>query len=244
MCVVSYLRVSTDLQDVEHQRRSILKFAEENGINVDAEFTDVISGAVDTTEREGFNKMIEHLKQCGEPKIVLVYELSRISRNMRDLLRTLDKLENEIGAYVISVSPTERALATMDPNIRQLIRALIGMFAELERQMISQRTKSGMSKSKRVLETAEKVSKYADKVLELKNAGKGVKQIASELGISEYVVRKILANRGIGVSEDVCPQCFHKMKRVRQEVTLKPLKTYIIYRCPNCGYQKIIEVMH
>lgn len=89
---IGYLRASTteQRQDVEHQRRSIEKYAKANDMNVDKWFSEYISAfSTSINDRE---KIQEVKKLAEENKIenLIVFETSRIARNMEDGLNIID----------------------------------------------------------------------------------------------------------------------------------------------------------
>ncbi|RLF10330.1 MAG: recombinase family protein, partial [Thermoprotei archaeon] len=148
--VVAYLRVSTEEQTLENQRLAVEKWARDNGYLVTKYYEDFArSGAIPPLRREGFRKMIEEIPNLEpRPIAVLTYELSRIGRTFYETLEAINALE-ALGSPLMSISPREGFLQTLDPSIRKLILAILTWVAERERDLISQRTREGMERARR-----------------------------------------------------------------------------------------------
>ncbi|HDI47112.1 MAG TPA: recombinase family protein [Candidatus Methanomethylia archaeon] len=192
---VAYLRVSTDEQTVENQRLAIEKWAQESGYMVLKYYVDeATSGNIPPLKRRGFREMMEELsKMTPKPQAVLVYELSRVGRTFYETLEAVKTLE-ELGTPLISISPKESFLQSMDPSIRKLILAIITWVAEREREVISQRTREGMV---RVMSQGRHVGRPrmevdVEKALQLLREGWSLSAIARKLGVSISTLRRRL----------------------------------------------------
>ncbi|MGC8584476.1 MAG: recombinase family protein [Thermoproteus sp.] len=233
MRAFAYIRVSTEEQDLENQRRALILWAEEHGVKIERFYEDVASGAKPLTEREGFRKMLEDIERGDKPDVLLVFELSRIARSLGELFKALDLLEKKHGIPVVSVSPRERFLSTLDRSVREFVLAALGFAAEMEREMIRQRTKAAMAPYRKELGDDVKA-----KIAELYRSGEGIRSIAKRLGVSEYLVRRTLSELGlIEVGEGICPRCFSKMRLV--ETVVQGDKVVKRYYCPHCGYEAL-----
>ena len=195
---VAYLRVSTDEQTVENQRLAIEKWAQESGYMVLKYYVDeATSGNIPPLKRRGFRAMMEELsKMTPKPQAVLVYELSRVGRTFYETLEAVKTLE-ELGAPLISISPKEAFLQSMDPSIRKLILAIITWVAEREREVISQRTREGMvrvmSQGRRI--GRPKIEVDVEKALQLLRKGWSLSAVARELGVSLSTLRRRLKEK-------------------------------------------------
>ncbi len=190
---VAYLRVSTDEQTVENQRLAIEKWAQESGYTVLRYYVDeATSGNIPPLKRKGFREMMEELtKMAPKPQAVLVYELSRVGRTFYETLEAVKTLE-ELGTPLISISPKEAFLQSMDPSIRKLILAIITWVAEREREVISQRTREGMI---RVMSQGRHVGRprievNMRKALQMLQEGMSLSAVARELGVSISTLRR------------------------------------------------------
>jgi len=194
--VVAYLRVSTEEQSLENQRLAVEQWAKENGYLVIRYYEDQAkSGAIPPLRRDGFRQLIEDIPRLNpRPVAVLTYELSRVGRTFYETLEAISSLE-ALGAPLISISPKEGFLQTLDPSIRKLILAILTWVAERERDLISQRTKEGMRRAKhegkRVGRPRKEVSRV--RVEEYLRKGLSLSAISKILGVSTKTLKRRLA---------------------------------------------------
>jgi len=135
--VIGYCRVSTDRQDLDIQKQLILEYAQQNRLMVD-EFIDTeTSSRLSSAER----KIDILLDKLSENDILIVAELSRLGRNMLEVLNIIDSL-NKKSIKIIFIRQPE--LSTTSPH-GKLLMAIYSYFAESEREFISIRTKSGLA---------------------------------------------------------------------------------------------------
>ena len=192
--IVAYLRVSTGKQDLESQWMTIEAWAKSRGINIDERIIEEepISGAED--QRPKFQELWKRVKQSGIGTIV-VAELSRLSRRMRTLVNFLyDCFDNNIMVISIREGWLEEALR--NEIIRPIIIAMFSTLYELERKMISERTKAGMARAKAIGKHVGHPYKLTDRqvkeLMRLYNEGVPIKRIAEKLGISRTTVYRYL----------------------------------------------------
>lgn len=132
--IFGYARVSTSSQNIENQI-SLLKEQECEKI-----YTDIASGVRE--DRNGLNEMISNLRN-GD--IVLVYKTDRIFRSLKNMIDLID-LFNQKGVLFKSI--TEPSFDTTSANGKFIIQ-IFGAVAEFERNLISERTKSGLEGARR-----------------------------------------------------------------------------------------------
>ena len=227
----AYLRVSTGEQTVEHQRRAIEEWAGRSGVEVVRWFEDAASGALPALRRPGLAALIAALDGPERPDVVVVYELSRLARSITELWRLIDEMEVKRGVPVVSVSPAEQALNVMDPAYRQFLRSVLAFVAQMEREMIRQRTRAAMAALRR-----DPPPELARRASELWRRGLGLRRIARELGVPVSQVRRALAAAGVlQVQEGTCPRCFARMEP--GPATLAPGGVVRRWYCPHCGYE-------
>ncbi len=130
---IGYARVSTQEQETRAQIDALTK------AGVDAVHEEKRSGAL--LRRPVLDKLLRNLKR-GD--VLVVYKLDRIARSLKHLLSIIDRLQ-ERGAGFESL--TEH-IDTTSPAGRLMIQ-MLGAFAEFEREMIRERTKSGMQAAKK-----------------------------------------------------------------------------------------------
>ena len=145
MKVISYLRVSTDKQDLENQRLEIENYTEKNGLTVDRWIQVEMSSRKDFDKR----KIDELLSTLKKGDTLIVSELSRISRSIREIHNILHTLmEKKINLHIIKQNIIVKSDGSNDISTKILITVL-SMVSEMERELISQRTKNGLERVKR-----------------------------------------------------------------------------------------------
>ena len=190
--VAIYCRVSTADQSCARQARDLRAFAKRANYDVIGVFKETGSGAkLDRTER----KKIMALAQRREIDAVVVTELSRWGRSTIDLLNTLRDLENW-KVSVVAVSLKNFDLST---SHGRMMATFLSGIAEFERDLISERVKSGLAAAKargkklgRKKGFRPKSDKLSPKVLHLIEQGKSYRWIARDLGISKNTVSEIV----------------------------------------------------
>ncbi|KQS64053.1 DNA resolvase [Rhizobium sp. Leaf371] len=186
-----YCRVSTADHSCERQERDPTAFAGRAGYDVSEIFKETGSGAkLDRAER----RKIMALAQARQIDVVLVTELSRRDRSTIDLLNTLRELESW-KASIIAMNGMAFDLSS--PNGRMLATFLSGI-AEFERDLISERVKSGLAAAKargkrlgRQAGERPKSDRLTPKVMAMIAEGRSYRWIARDLGISKNTVGEI-----------------------------------------------------
>lgn len=189
---VIYCRVSTADQSCLRQKDELKRFAERAGYEVSGIFMETGSGVrVDRAER----RKVMALAQAREIDAILVTELSRWGRSTIDLISTLQELES-YRVSLIAMTGMMFDLAT--PHGRMLATVLAGI-AEFERDLISERVKSGLAAARargKVLGRQKgerpKSDRLAPKVLALVAEKRSYRWIARDLGISKNTVAAIV----------------------------------------------------
>lgn len=136
----AYIRVSTDRQSLENQKFEIEKFAMQHTIIIDNWIEEKIS-AKERLEDRKFGKLLKKMKKGDQ---LIVTELSRIGRNLMQIMKILhDCMEKEIMVYTI------KEKYELGNNINSKVLAFaFGLSAEIERNLISQRTKEALARKK------------------------------------------------------------------------------------------------
>lgn len=138
--IYGYIRVSTDRQTVENQRFEINQFCEKNTMVVDKWIEETISGTKTIQER----KLGKLLKRMKKEDILICSELSRLGRNLLMIMGILNECMNrDIQVWTIK----DNYRLGSDINSKVLAFAF-GLSAEIERNLISQRTKEALARKK------------------------------------------------------------------------------------------------
>jgi len=149
---LAYIRVSTEDENPENQLQAILDFAAANGFEIVKVFSDIgISGGEEAFKRPQFAAMYQYAKNNGV-RTIIVYDLSRLGRDIFDVLQTYKTLLED-GFNILFVKNPE--LNVLDSNspvsqaVRKTILALLAAAAEIERAMIRERTKTALARLKK-----------------------------------------------------------------------------------------------
>jgi DNA invertase Pin-like site-specific DNA recombinase len=186
-----YLRVSTDKQTVENQRRELRQVAERRGWQVVEEYTDAgISGAKGRDERAGLNRMLMDASK-RRFDVVMAWAIDRLGRSLIHLLGTIQHLE----ACGVDLYLDQQSIDTTTPA-GKLMFQVTGAFAEFERSMIRHRVHAGL---KRAVEQGKtlgrpKIDPAVEKRIRTQlRAGTGMLKVAKECGVGTGTVQRIAA---------------------------------------------------
>lgn len=197
-----YIRVSTDAQNTENQRMEIQRFCKEKGLRVDSWIEDIISGTKDPRHRK-LGKII--MENCREGDLVICTELSRLGRSLLMIMNTLNFfLEQKVQVWTIKDN-----YRLSDDITSKVISFAFGLAAEIERQLISQRTKVALERArkqgvrvgrKKGQKSARyKLSAFESYLTEEIRSGRSKRSLARELGVSWDTVnnhlKRIAAHR-------------------------------------------------
>jgi len=142
MATIAYLRVSTVGQDLDQQRLAILDYAQKHRVTVNA-FVETQRSSQQARQRAELMQMIEGL-QPGDR--LIVSELSRFGRSLGQILQIIDLLiQKEVR--LVAIKEAIRFEGKQNLQTKAMI-ALFGLFAEIERDLIAERTKEGLAAAK------------------------------------------------------------------------------------------------
>jgi putative DNA-invertase from lambdoid prophage Rac len=148
---LGYARVSVPEERVENQVQAIEEFCRANGLELLKVFMDIgVSGAKPAFEREGFRQLLEASRLLGV-KTIVIYDLTRLGRDLFDLIETYRKLLEE-GYTILFVKHPELNASPDSPigeALRKALLTILGVVAELERAFIRERTRAGLERAKR-----------------------------------------------------------------------------------------------
>src|ERR1700746_1814870 len=187
-----YLRVSTEAQELENQRREILPFIDRRGWKLVHTFEDVMSGRKREKDRPGFAAMFKSAHQ-RKFDIVVFWALDRLTREgTRATLNYLQRLESKGVGYV---SYQEQWLDSTGP-FKDVMISMFATLAKQERARISERTIAGLRVARakgRVLGRPPLPEETIQKVLLLnRHTGIGARKIAKSTGFPLGTVSAIL----------------------------------------------------
>jgi DNA invertase Pin-like site-specific DNA recombinase len=137
---IGYIRVSTEKQNPDNQREEIRRFAEEKSFEIDDWITETVSGKTRYRKRK-LGRVLRKLK-AGDTLVVT--EISRLSRSLTEIM--------EIMGYCVERGicvHTTKERYTFDNSINSKVLCFaFGLVAEIERNLISMRTKEALALKK------------------------------------------------------------------------------------------------
>lgn len=135
-----YIRVSTGKQTVENQRFEILRFAQQHGLSIDGWMEETISGTKNYDKR----KLGQLLKDVEAGDLIVCAELSRLGRSLFMIMEILSVcMSKECRVWTI-----KDGYRLGDDIQSKVLAFAFGLSAEIERDLISQRTKEALARKK------------------------------------------------------------------------------------------------
>ena len=189
-----YIRVSTDRQTVENQRFEIQNFASRNGLVVDGWIEETISGAKNYDKR----LLGGLLKKVTKGDLIICSELSRLGRTLFMIMDILNFcMKNECKVWTIKDN------YRLGDDIQSKVLAFaFGLSAEIERNLISQRTKEALARKRaegvilgrpRGKKSARvKCTGFEDKISRWRKDGRSLSWIGRRLGFHRITVAKFI----------------------------------------------------
>lgn len=194
MAVIGYIRVSSNKQTLEHQHFEIEQYAKNQGLQIDTWVEEKISSRKALKNRK-LGTLLDNLQ---ENDILISCEISRLGRSLLEVMRILETCLSK-NCQVWTLKENYR----LGNDIQSKVLAFaFGLAAEIERNLISQRTKSSLANLKasgkklgRPLAAESqklKLSKNTRKIKNLLAKGISKSQIARILGVQRSTVRRFI----------------------------------------------------
>ena len=213
---MAYIRVSTDKQDVENQRLEILKLANDKGLGKVKFIEETISGRKSWRDR----LLAPTLNDLSKDDALIVAELSRLGRSMLEIMEILS-ISTQKGIRIFSAKGDWSLDGSMQSKI---IAVVLAMAAEIERDLISQRTKAALNTRKELAKNgktwiskngnvctglgrptgpgASKLDEHKDDILELLDLGVTKKRIAHKMETTAGNLNHWLKKRNITIGSE------------------------------------------
>ena len=198
--IYGYLRVSTDKQTLENQQFEIINFCNKEGVKIDKWVTETISGTKDFEKR----KLGKVLKKLKSGDILICSEISRLGRNLLQIMTILNICMRK-DTQVWTIKDNFRLGADIQSKV---LAFAFSLSAEIERNLISQRTKEALARIKasgRKLgrEVGSRNKKHIldgkeGDVIKLLNKGVSKAQIARLLNVSVFTIYTFLKKTNLG----------------------------------------------
>jgi len=191
-----YLRVSTDRQTVENQRFEMLRFCKREKIKIDKWIEETISSRKDLSKRK-LGSIVENIKK-GDT--IIASEISRLGRNLFEVMGMLNHIL-KVDARVLTIKDGYRLGADIQSKV---LAFAFGLSAEIERQLLSQRTKEALARLKaegihvgRPLgrTSKKKLSGKLTEVKKLLNSNTSKIEVAKRMGVHRSTLRRLLLGK-------------------------------------------------
>jgi len=183
--VALYARVSTKDQDPGLQLEALRRHAEQRGFEVVEEYVDAgISGAKE--KRPALDRLVKDA-WAGKFQAVLVWRFDRFARSVKHLMVALEKFRS----LKIDFISLQEQFDTSTP-IGQAMFTIIGVMAQLEREIIRERVMAGLARARErgVRLGRPTANARGDQALTLKNQGLSLQEMAKQLKCSRSTVRR------------------------------------------------------
>ena len=203
---IGYLRVSTDKQSAKRQKSDILEYANEKKLGNVEIVSEIISS------RKADREIYSLIERLGKGDKIIITELSRIGRSMKEINYIVSHSQKKgISIYV------QNQDLKIDNTIQaQAIVFALSLSAQIERDLISERTKSALRERKKMgiklgrpVGKGQKLEKYfkinpleKEKYILLRNAGLSYNKIAKSIGMSQVQVA----------------QYFHRIEKEKEKI--------------------------
>lgn len=183
--VIGYLRVSTIDQDTDKNEAAILKFANDKDFGKVEFISEKVSGTMSWKKR----KLFEVVNIMNKGDILIVPELSRLGRSLVDVLDVLNTLsDKDVKVYSVK----ENFQLNGQDIQSKMMRTMLGLFSEIERDLISARTKEGLAAARakgKLLGRPKGIGKsrldvHREDILNLIKNGSNRKFVAKRFGVN------------------------------------------------------------
>ncbi len=203
MAVLAYIRVSTLQQDVANQKLETLEYSRKNAITID----DYIEAEVSSRRSQKERRIEELLSRLTSGDTLIVSELSRLGRSTAEVIELVNGLVGR-GINFVAIKQGVRITQKMDMQSKVII-AMFSLFSELERDLLSMRTKQALAakrsqgvrlgKPKGTLQKS-RLDGNKDAITELLKHRVSKSAIARMMGCSRTALVSYVTSRGIAAS--------------------------------------------
>lgn len=182
----AYCRVSTADQHTDNQVREI----ESAGFAVDPKrvVTETVSGSIAAMERKGFARLVDRLE---DGDVLIVTKLDRLGRNAMDVRATVEKLAGEgVRVHCLALGGVDLTSAA-----GKMTMGVISAVAEFERDLLVERTRSGLERAKSEGKKLGRPSALTDAqratILTRRAEGSSLGALAAEFGVSRAAIQRV-----------------------------------------------------
>lgn len=209
---LAYLRASTDKQDTNNQKLEVLEFARKKDLKID----DLIELTMSSQKPSKQRRIDELINRLNPSDTLIVTELSRLGRSTAEVISLINTLvENNVRVVILK---QHLDIHQHDMNSKIII-TMFSLFGELERDLVSLRTKEVLAAKKSQGQTLgkpkgtvqrSKFDQHIEQIKALLEIGLSVRKIAKVLGYNHHIALNTYINK----------------RQIRSlKVAAKPLKT-------------------
>ena len=195
--IVAYLRASTYKQDLNDQKLELLEFARKKSLAID-EFVEITISSRKTSKQRRIDELLNLL---NDGDTLLVTELSRLGRSTTEVITLVNSLAHRNIRVIVLKQNLD--ISQQDINSKVTL-TLFSLFSELERDLISLRTKEALASKKRQGQILgkpkgtiqkSKFDKHLEKIKELLEYGLSVRKISSVLEYNNHIALNTYINK-------------------------------------------------
>jgi DNA invertase Pin-like site-specific DNA recombinase len=184
MATFAYGRVSTALQDAQNQRLELANA----GWAIDYWFADTISGKSASSQRPAFKELLTKIRD-GET--LLVAKLDRLGRDAIDVLQTV----RDLGARNIRVVVHQLGSTDLTSPAGKLLLSMLAAVAEMERDLLIERTQAGLVRAKAEGKQLGRPSKITPEqrslILKALSQGASISSLARSYEVSRATIASV-----------------------------------------------------
>ncbi len=188
--VFAYCRVSTAEQSFENQIHEI----EAAGFRIDPRriIAETVSGSTSAFERSGFRRLVDRLEWDD---VLVVTKLDRLGRNAMDVRATVERLaEMQVRVHCLALGGVDLASPA-----GKMTMAVIAAVAEFERDLLIERTQSGLARAKIEGKKLGRPSSLTEEqrqvILQQRSEGTSLGALAKQFGVSRSAIQRVQSDQ-------------------------------------------------
>ena len=195
--IIAYIRTSTDKQELNNQKLAILEYAQKNNLKIN-EFVEIQMSSRKTPKQRRIEEVLEKLSSTD---MLIVTELSRLGRSTTEVITIVNSLAKRNIRVIVLKQNLD--ISQQDINSKVTL-TLFSLFSELERDLISLRTKEALASKKRQGQILgkpkgtiqkSKFDKDVEKIKELLGYRLSMRKIAKVLGYTNHISLSTYINK-------------------------------------------------
>jgi DNA invertase Pin-like site-specific DNA recombinase len=194
---LAYLRASTDKQETNNQKLEVLEFARKKDLKID-DFIELTMSSQKPSKQRRIDELINRLNPSDT---LIVTELSRLGRSTAEVISLINTLvDNNVRVVILK---QQLDIHQHDMNSKIII-TMFSLFGELERDLVSLRTKEALAVKKSQGQTLgkpkgtiqrSKFDQHIEQIKALLEIGLSVRKIAKVLGYNHHIALNTYINK-------------------------------------------------